>query len=55
MRNLIKDSYIIHNGEKLQVTISVGATVAAEDDTMESLLKEQIGYCIRAKVLAGIA
>lgn len=39
MRNLIKDSYLIHNNEKLQVTISLGATIVGENDTMESLLK----------------
>ncbi|MBU0960370.1 MAG: diguanylate cyclase [Proteobacteria bacterium] len=39
MRNLIKDSYIIHNNEKLQVTVSVGATIAGENDTLESLIK----------------
>lgn len=39
MRNLIKDSYIIHSREKLQVTVSVGATIAGENDTLESLIK----------------
>lgn len=36
---LIENSYIIHENEKLGVTISIGATIAGEDDTMDSLLK----------------
>ncbi len=39
MRNLVKKSYIIHNNKKLQVTVSVGATIAMENDTLESLMK----------------
>lgn len=37
--NLVENSYITHNDKKLQVTISVGATLVNESDTMESLIK----------------
>jgi diguanylate cyclase (GGDEF)-like protein/PAS domain S-box-containing protein len=39
VRVLIENSYIIHGNEKLNVTISVGATLGRDDDTIESLLK----------------
>ncbi len=39
VRNLVANSYISHNDKKLQVTISVGATLVSENDTMESLIK----------------
>lgn len=37
--NLIENSYITHNDKKLRVTISIGATLVRETDTMESLIK----------------
>lgn len=39
IRILIENSYIIHQDMKLNVTISIGATVVQELDTAESLLK----------------
>ncbi|HMA76448.1 MAG TPA: GGDEF domain-containing protein [Candidatus Krumholzibacteriaceae bacterium] len=39
VRTLIANSYISYNDRILQITISVGATLAKEDDTMESLIK----------------
>jgi diguanylate cyclase (GGDEF)-like protein/PAS domain S-box-containing protein len=36
---LIENSYIIHENQKLGVTVSIGATLAGEDDTIESLMK----------------
>jgi diguanylate cyclase (GGDEF)-like protein len=39
VRFLIQDSYIIHGDQKLNVTISIGATLAKAEDTTESLLK----------------
>lgn len=36
---LIEHSYILHENEKLSVNISLGATMATEIDTMDSLLK----------------
>ena len=38
-RNLVANSYITHNDKMMQVTISVGATLVSESDTMESLMK----------------
>ena len=39
VRFLIQDSYIIHGDQKLNVTISIGATLAKADDTTDILLK----------------
>ena len=39
LRALIEHSYIIHENEKLSVTISMGATLANDNDTMDSLIK----------------
>ncbi len=39
LRIMIENSYIIHEDKRLNVTISIGATVVQEDDTVESLLK----------------
>lgn len=38
-RVLIAGSQVMHDGENLSVTASVGVTVAREDDTVESLIK----------------
>lgn len=38
MRLLVEKSYLIHKNKKLSVTISVGATVAKDDDTIESIV-----------------
>lgn len=39
MRLLIENSYIIHENQKLQVTISIGATLVEETDTIDKLIK----------------
>jgi diguanylate cyclase (GGDEF)-like protein/PAS domain S-box-containing protein len=39
LRLLIENSYIIHENEKLCVTISIGATLVNEKDTIDSLIK----------------
>jgi len=39
VRILVENSYIIHGNEKLHVTISVGATMGGDDDTIETVLK----------------
>lgn len=39
VRKLVENSYITHNGKTLQVTISIGATLVSESDTVESLIK----------------
>jgi diguanylate cyclase (GGDEF)-like protein/PAS domain S-box-containing protein len=37
--SLIESSYIIHKNEKIHITISIGATLAGTDDTIDSLIK----------------
>jgi diguanylate cyclase (GGDEF)-like protein/PAS domain S-box-containing protein len=39
MRLLIERTYLVQSGQKLQVTISIGATVVRPGDTMETLVK----------------
>jgi diguanylate cyclase (GGDEF)-like protein/PAS domain S-box-containing protein len=39
LRSLIENSYIIHENEKLHVTISIGATLVKENDTVDTLIK----------------
>lgn len=39
VRLLIANSYILHENEKLNVTISIGATLVKENDSIESLVK----------------
>ena len=39
LRSLIENSYIIHENEKLYVTISIGATLVNENDTIDTLIK----------------
>ena len=39
LRLLIENSYIIHENEKLYVTISIGATLVNENDTRDTLIK----------------
>jgi diguanylate cyclase (GGDEF)-like protein/PAS domain S-box-containing protein len=39
MRMLVEHSYLFHNGNKLSVNVSLGATLVREDDTLESLIK----------------
>jgi len=39
LRILVGKSHIIHENENINVTISVGATLVNDDDTMESLMK----------------
>jgi len=38
LRGLIENSYIIHDGKRLQVTISIGATQVREHDTVAMLI-----------------
>jgi len=39
IRSFIQHSYIMHENEKLHVTISIGATLVSENDTIDSLIK----------------
>ncbi|MFO7983444.1 MAG: diguanylate cyclase [Desulfuromonadales bacterium] len=37
--SVIKNAYTVHDNEKISVTISIGATLVREDDTVDSLIK----------------
>jgi diguanylate cyclase (GGDEF)-like protein/PAS domain S-box-containing protein len=50
LRLLVEQSYIIHDNEKLHVTISIGATVADDNDTMDSLMKRADTLMYESKV-----
>ncbi|MDO9068335.1 MAG: sensor domain-containing diguanylate cyclase [Deltaproteobacteria bacterium] len=39
LRLLVESSYILHENKQLHVTISIGATLVHDDDTIESLVK----------------
>ncbi|MBW2247553.1 MAG: GGDEF domain-containing protein [Deltaproteobacteria bacterium] len=39
VRTLIENSYLIHENERLYVTISIGATLVNKNDTIDSLIK----------------
>jgi len=39
LRVLVDDSYLMQQGNKLHVSISIGATVTRNDDTVNSLIK----------------
>jgi len=39
LRLLIEHAYIMHEGGKLRVTVSIGATLAEEGDTLDDLIK----------------
>jgi diguanylate cyclase (GGDEF)-like protein len=39
LRSLIENSYMIHKNKKVYVTISIGATIIKENDTIEILIK----------------
>ena len=47
--NLVRNSYIIHDDKALRVTLSVGATLVNEDDTMESLIKRADDLLYKSK------
>lgn len=49
LRQLIADSYLAHGMEKLRVTISIGATLVGDDDTMESIFKRADNLLYRSK------
>ena len=50
LRMLIEHSYILHENQKLSVNISLGATMATESDTMDSLLKRADVLLYESKV-----
>lgn len=47
--SLIENSYIIHGNEKLYVTISIGATLINDNDTIESLIKRADTFLYKSK------
>ncbi len=49
LRVLIENSYIIHEDQKLQVTVSLGATQVCEQDTIELLVKRADGLLYQSK------
>ena len=49
LRWLIKNSYILHENQKLYVTISIGATLIKENDTIKSLIKRSDALLYRSK------
>ncbi len=51
LRVLIEHAYIVHGGEKLQITVSIGATSVTDDDGMESLIKRADSLLYESKRL----
>ena len=49
LRSLTENSYIIHENEKLYVTISIGATLANENDTIHTLIKRADNLMYKSK------
>jgi len=49
VRLLIENSYITHKNEKLHVTISIGATLVIENDTIDSLIKRADALLYKSK------
>lgn len=49
LRLLIENSYITHGDDTVSVTVSIGATVATPDDTMETIVKRADALMYRSK------
>ena len=49
LRILIENSYIIHDDQKIQVTVSLGATQVGEQDTIELLVKRADALLYQSK------
>ena len=49
LRMLVENAYLMHDQDKLQVTISMGATMAQRDDTLESLCKRADNLLYKSK------
>jgi len=49
LRSLIETSYIIHDNEKLYVTVSIGATLVNDNDTIDGLIKRADALLYRSK------
>lgn len=51
LRVLIEHAYILHEGEKLQITVSIGATLVTDDDGTESFIKRADNLLYESKRL----
>ena len=49
IRLLVSNSYLLHEGEKLSVSISIGGTIARPGDSQETLLKRADDYLYASK------
>jgi diguanylate cyclase (GGDEF)-like protein/PAS domain S-box-containing protein len=49
IRSLVENSFIIHENKNLSVTISIGATLARKDDSVESLLQRADAFLYKSK------
>ncbi|MCF8057565.1 MAG: GGDEF domain-containing protein [Desulfocapsa sp.] len=49
LRMLIEESYLVHEDEKLQVKISIGATMVHQNDTVDSLIKRADALLYQSK------
>lgn len=49
LRSLIETSYILHEGQRISVTMSIGATLFRETDSLESLVKRADELLYRSK------
>lgn len=54
LRSLIENSYIIHENRKLNVTISIGAILINENDTIGSLIKRAYSQLYKSKAAGKI-
>jgi diguanylate cyclase (GGDEF)-like protein/PAS domain S-box-containing protein len=49
LRLLVESAYILHEGERLQVTVSIGATLIKKKDTISSLVKRADALLYQSK------
>lgn len=49
LRRLVEKSFVLVEGEELRVTISIGATMAVENDTMQTLLQRADALMYQSK------
>jgi len=49
LRLLVETSFLLHENEKLSVTISIGATLVNENDTIDSLIKRVDTFLYKSK------
>ncbi len=49
LRILVENSYLLHRSERLGVTISIGATLVNDDDTIDTLIKRADALLYKSK------